>query len=172
MLELNGSLKPGEYYSMEKKGNGRLALLDSLRGLTLISMILFHACWDAVYMLGADWPWYGSRAGYIWQQSICWTFILLSGFCIPFSHRLLRRGLEVFGAGALVMLYVEGAQPNDEAVAVPDVAGMPVTEANRLLKSYGLELTIEGSGLAVSQTPAAGEQVNPTTRVKVRFEPP
>ena len=75
-------------------------------------------------------------------------------------------------AGALVMLYVEGAQPNDEAVAVPDVAGMPVTEANRLLKSYGLELTIEGSGLAVSQTPAAGEQVNPTTRVKVRFEPP
>ena len=88
---------------MKKKASGRLALLDSLRGLTLISMILFHACWDAVYLLGANWPWYGSRAAYIWQQSICWTFIMLSGFCIPFSSKLLRRGLEVFGAGALVM---------------------------------------------------------------------
>ncbi len=76
-------------------------------------------------------------------------------------------------AGALVMLYVEGA-PIDEngAVAVPDVTGMPVTEANRLLRSYGLELEIEGGGLARSQSPAAGETVNPTMRVKVRFEPP
>ena len=75
-------------------------------------------------------------------------------------------------AGALVMLYVAGPTAIDGAVAVPDVTGMPVTEANRLLKSYGLELEIEGSGLAVSQSPAAGTTVNPTTRIAVRFEPP
>ena len=76
--------------------------------------------------------------------------------------------------GALVMLYVDGARDSqdDAPVTVPDVTGMPVTEANRLLRSYGLEMTIEGSGLAVSQSPAAGEQVNPTTLVAVRFEPP
>ena len=34
------------------------------------------------------------------------------------------------------------------------------------------ELEIEGSGLAVSQSPAAGTTVNPTTRIAVRFEPP
>ena len=101
---------------MRKKASGRLALLDSLRGLTLISMILFHACWDAVYLLGANWPWYGSRAAYIWQQSICWTFILLSGFCIPFSSKLLRRGLEVFGAGALVMAVTCIMLPEDRVV--------------------------------------------------------
>jgi len=101
---------------MKKSGSGRLALLDSLRGLTLISMILFHACWDAVYLLGANWPWYGSRAAYIWQQSICWTFILLSGFCIPFSSKLLRRGLEVFGAGALVMAVTCILLPEDRVV--------------------------------------------------------
>lgn len=101
---------------MKKSGSGRLALLDSLRGLTLISMILFHACWDAVYLLGANWPWYGSRAAYIWQQSICWTFILLSGFCIPFSSKLLRRGLEVFGAGALVMAVTCIMLPEDRVV--------------------------------------------------------
>ncbi len=101
---------------MKKKGNSRLALLDSLRGITLISMILYHACWDAVYILGMDWPWYRSRAGFVWQQSICWTFILLSGFCVPFSKRLLRRGLEVFAAGALVMLVTNLVLPEDRVI--------------------------------------------------------
>lgn len=101
---------------MKKKRMERLSLLDSLRGATLVSMILYHACWDAVYMLGADWPWYYSRGGYIWQQSICWTFILLSGFCIPFSGRLLRRGLTVFGAGALVMLVTNLLLPEDRVI--------------------------------------------------------
>ena len=75
--------------------------------------------------------------------------------------------------GALVMLYVEdGVAPNDAPVAVPDVTGLPVTQANRLLRAYGLELKVEGSGLAVSQSPEAGECVNPTSVVRVRFEPP
>ena len=101
---------------MKKNGNSRLALLDSLRGITLISMILYHACWDAVYILGMYWPWYRSRAGFVWQQSICWTFILLSGFCVPFSKRLLRRGLEVFAAGALVMLVTNLVLPEDRVI--------------------------------------------------------
>ena len=85
----------------------------------------------------------------------------------------LPAGGATMNAGALVMLYVEGADADAEGpVTVPDVTGMPVTEANRLLRSYGLELAIEGSGLAVGQSPAAGEKVNPTTRVTVRFEPP
>ena len=74
--------------------------------------------------------------------------------------------------GALVMLYVEGAPSPDDRVTVPDVAGMPVLEANRLLRACGLELEIEGSGLAVDQSPAAGEQVTPSRVVAVRFEPP
>ncbi len=86
--------------------------------------------------------------------------------------RQLPLGGAQMNAGALVMLYVAGPTVADGAVAVPDLKGMPVTDANRLLKSYGLRLQIEGSGLAVSQSPAAGTRVNPTTRVAVRFEPP
>ena len=88
------------------------------------------------------------------------------------------RQLPVAGArmnaGALVMLYMAGqaAGAGDAPVTVPDVSGLPVTEANRLLRSYGPELQIEGSGLAVSQSPAAGTKVNPTTRIAVCFEPP
>lgn len=80
----------------------RLHGLDALRGLTLVSMIAYHACWDMVWMFGADWPWYRASGAYLWQQSICWTFILLSGYCFRLGKRPYRRGLTVFLAGALV----------------------------------------------------------------------
>ena len=80
----------------------RLHGLDALRGLTLVSMILYHACWDIVWIFGANWPWYRSFGAYLWQQSICWTFILLSGYCFRLGRRPLRRGATVFLAGALV----------------------------------------------------------------------
>ena len=65
-------------YTGKKRDVRRWAALDNLRGLTLLSMIAYHACWDMVYLFGADWGWYRSAAAYVWQQSICWTFILLS----------------------------------------------------------------------------------------------
>ena len=76
--------------------------------------------------------------------------------------------------GSLVMLYVEGeaeAAENDR-VSVPDVSGMSVSAANRLLRSCGLQMRVVGSGVAVSQSPAARERVTPTTTVTVAFEPP
>ena len=82
----------------------RLHLLDALRGLCLISMIGFHGMWNLVYLFGVDAPWYRGMPGYIWQQSICWTFILLSGFCWNFSRNHLKRGALVFGGGAVVSL--------------------------------------------------------------------
>ena len=80
----------------------RYQLLDTLRGFSLVSMILFHACWDLVYLFGYDWPWYKGTPGYLWQQSICWTFILLSGYCFHLGRHRLRRGLMSLGGGALV----------------------------------------------------------------------
>ena len=76
--------------------------------------------------------------------------------------------------GSLVMLYVEGEAQTDEndRVLVPDVTGMSVASANRLLRSCGLILRVEGSGVAVSQSPAAHTRVTPTTTVTVAFEPP
>lgn len=81
---------------------GRYAVLDGLRGLALVNMVLYHTVWDLVYIFGFDWGWYQSKAAYIWQQAICWTFIFLSGFCLPFSRRGIKRGLTVFLAGAVV----------------------------------------------------------------------
>lgn len=91
----------------------RWAGLDTLRGVTLVSMIAYHACWDLVYLYGLDWPWYQSTGAYIWQQSICWTFILLSGFCWPLGRHPLRRGLMAFGGGLLVSAVTMVMMPED-----------------------------------------------------------
>ena len=92
---------------------GRYALLDELRGLDLISMMFFHGMWDLVFLFGLPVQWYQDKPGYIWQQTICWIFILLSGFCVPLGHKTARRGVEVFGAGALVTLVTWALMPAD-----------------------------------------------------------
>lgn len=92
---------------------GRYALLDELRGLDLISMMFYHGMWDLVFLFGLPVQWYQDKPGYIWQQTICWIFILLSGFCVPLGHKTARRGAEVFGAGALVTLVTWALMPAD-----------------------------------------------------------
>ena len=88
----------------QKAPAGRYALLDELRGLDLVSMMLFHVCWDLVFLFDVNMRWYAGTPGRLWQQTICWVFILLSGFCAPFGRHMLRRGTVVFGAGAVVTL--------------------------------------------------------------------
>ena len=67
----------------QKAPAGRYALLDELRGLDLVSMMLYHACWDMMFLFGIWMDWYAGMPGRLWQQTICWVFILLSGFCVP-----------------------------------------------------------------------------------------
>ena len=82
----------------------RLHALDSLRGITILSMIAYHGMWDLVYMFGVQADWYRSSGAHLWQQSICWTFILLSGFCHALGRKPWKRGVIVFGASAAVTL--------------------------------------------------------------------
>ena len=90
----------------------RLRLLDTLRGATLISMIVYHAIWDLVYIYGVDIAWYESTGAYIWQQAICHTFIILSGFCFSLGRRPLRRGITVFIGGTVVSLVTAVFMPS------------------------------------------------------------
>lgn len=89
----------------------RLHALDALRGACLISMTAYHGLWNLVYLFGVDLPWYRGTPGYIWQQSICWTFIILSGFCWQMGRKHLKRGLLVFGGGILVSLVTHLLMP-------------------------------------------------------------
>lgn len=81
---------------------GRYALLDTIRGATLISMVAYHTVWDLVSLFDVNWLWYDSPGAYLWQQSICWMFIFLSGFCWQLGRNPLRHGVTVFLAGAVI----------------------------------------------------------------------
>ena len=75
--------------------------------------------------------------------------------------------------GSQVLLYLEQEQRQEETdVEVPDVSGMSIVEASRLLASCALGMRIEGSGLACAQSPAAGERVPVGRDVTVSFALP
>ena len=58
---------------MKLQTAARYRLLDELRGLDLISMMLYHGMWDVVFLFGVAQKWYTGRPGFVWQQSICWN---------------------------------------------------------------------------------------------------
>ena len=47
----------------QKAPASRYALLDELRGLDLVSMMLYHACWDMMFLFGIWMDWYYRLAG-------------------------------------------------------------------------------------------------------------
>ena len=55
-------------------------------------MILYHAIWDLVYLYGFDWQWYLGPVGTLWQQAICWTFILSPASACRFRPILCSAG--------------------------------------------------------------------------------
>ena len=65
----------------------RMWLPDALRGLALLNMLVYHAMYDWVYIFGHASGWYDiwSTHCHVWQQYICWSFILLSGYSFTLS---------------------------------------------------------------------------------------
>lgn len=88
----------------KRVNNNRYDILDALRGLTVCSMVVYHMTWDLVCLYGVNWPWFLGTAASVWQQSICWTFLLLSGFCWSLGHHPLKNGIKVSAAGAVVTM--------------------------------------------------------------------
>ncbi len=101
---------------VEDRSGRRLELLDTIRGIMLVSMICYHAAWNMVYIYGVNWKWYKSGQAYAWQQSICWTFILLSGFCFSLGKRHWKNGMIISLAGILVTLVTIVVMPQNRVV--------------------------------------------------------
>ncbi len=76
--------------------------------------------------------------------------------------------------GGQVMLYTSSEEPiaAQELICVPDVRGLSIAQAATLLRQRGLEMEMEGTGLAVGQVPLPGEFVSPDVIVRVQFEMP
>ena len=61
----------------------RYELLDTLRGFSLVNMVLYHFIWDLIYIFSVidnALP----NLFYIWQQFICSSFIFISDTAFSF----------------------------------------------------------------------------------------
>ena len=76
--------------------------------------------------------------------------------------------------GFCAMLYVRGesAPTADEYAKVPDLIGMPARECARALRSLGFRMQVDGEGIAISQSPAAGTYAAAGDTVTVKLQVP
>lgn len=87
-----------------KEKKKRYYILDIIRAITLISMVLYHFTYDLLDLFGQI-KMLDNIFLVLWQQSICITFVFLSGFCFSLGKHPLRRGLIIFGCGCVVSLF-------------------------------------------------------------------
>ncbi len=74
--------------------NRRWHLIDALRGLALVNMVGMHFLYDVNDVFGRNPGWYPRPEVHVWQQYICWSFILIAGFSFEWGRKgNLRRGL-------------------------------------------------------------------------------
>lgn len=91
---------------MEEQVKGsRYWILDLFRTVLIVNMLVYHTLWDCVYIYQADWKWFHYKWEYVWQQSICWGFILLSGFCFGLSKHPIRNAFKI-GLGGFVLTFL------------------------------------------------------------------
>ncbi len=83
----------------------RYSIIDDLRALAIINMVIYHTLFDLVYIFGVNIRWFNSSIGFIWEQYICWSFILIAGFCQSFAKKSLKEGLIVSFWGLIISLF-------------------------------------------------------------------
>lgn len=128
----------------------RYYLLDGLRGITLLSMIVYHGMFDLVELYKVPVGWFWKTPGYVWQQSICWTFIFLSGFCWNLGRSPLRRGLTVSAGGliitAVTVLFVPSERILFGILTFTGAAMLAMIPLSRLLARIPAWIGFAGSG--------------------------
>ncbi|MEF9970348.1 MAG: heparan-alpha-glucosaminide N-acetyltransferase domain-containing protein [Ruthenibacterium sp.] len=91
----------------------RIALFDIAKTIALVNMIAFHTLYDIVFIFGVSMPWFTSQGAFLWQQAICWTFILVSGAVFPYSRNPFSHGIILLWAGLLLTAVTFWVMPSE-----------------------------------------------------------
>lgn len=147
----------------------RIAFFDSLRGLIIVSMVCFHASYDAAYLYGIDMPWfYDPVIQNVWRASISWVFLFLAGWMTSLSRNNVKRA-GVYALAALVVFAATSIAGVDTAVnfgilycmaACTLLYALLRTHLDRVPASAGIAacavLFILTYGIPLSRYPVAG----------------
>lgn len=83
----------------------RYDLLDGLRGISIVNMVAFHFLYDYYVICGRNTSWWSLTGVRIWQNYICMSFILLSGFVWKWGRKSnLKRGIFLNACGVAISL--------------------------------------------------------------------
>ena len=77
---------------------------DVLRGISVISMVAFHACYDIVYLWVIRLGWFRGPLQDVWRASISWCFLLIAGIMCSYSRNNLKRALKYLFIAALIWI--------------------------------------------------------------------
>ena len=91
---------------------GRYRLIDSLRGLAVVNMVIFHLLYDIFVIYRSDYKWALHPAVYAWERYICFSFIIISGVSLHFTSHPYRRGIIVSLCGLAVTAVTALAVPS------------------------------------------------------------
>ena len=125
---------------------GRMSCFDVLRGFSVISMVLFHLCYDLRFVYGYGLDWFRPPLQDVWRASISWTFLFVAGCMCSFSRNGLRRSSRYLIA-ALVVWVVTSIAAVDVPISFGVIFCMGAsTLIEHLLSSAGV--TIKGPCVA------------------------
>lgn len=138
-MEPVGNAKPLDRpLPLEGPSSSRVGIYDAVRGFSVISMVLFHLCYDLKFIEGMDLAWFAPPLQDIWRCSISWTFVFVAGCMFQHSRDNLRRAVK-YGLVALVIWVVTTIAAVDVPINFGIIYCMAAcTLATRLLDALGV----------------------------------
>lgn len=85
-----------------KNLDGRVHLIDEVRGFAIICMVVYHTFYDLVVIFGVDIPLFYTDFIQTLVLIFAGLFIFISGSACLYSHNNLKRGICCFGLGLLM----------------------------------------------------------------------
>lgn len=94
----------------------RYLLPDTLRGILVIEMIVYHLLFDLCYMFDVSMPWFHGTPMRLFQLSILGGFVLLSGYCFSFGKKRFARAMQITVCGIIITLVTMVFMPSQQIV--------------------------------------------------------
>lgn len=102
--------------SIPRTAAKRIGIFDVVRGIALVSMVLFHLCYDLVYLKGLDLVWFPGTVQIFWSRATACTFLFVAGCMCCLSRNNLKRA-GIYAAVALAIFVITSLAGVDTAIS-------------------------------------------------------